>query len=153
MSKLLTTKIHIVYGCDWIVTKSKKYDYGSRCTELAFLCCCIKIANLTEKSCVCCRSGCCQKCVEKYRLYRFCGMCSEWLCMAFQKIKTRNLENTNLTKKKSTLAGALVMNWYRVMGLTPCPWAACPVLDDWFSILLQALSCSSLYAGNGHKLL
>jgi len=38
--------------------------------------------------------------VKKYRLYRFCGMCSEWLCRAFGKNEMQNLEIRALTKKK-----------------------------------------------------
>lgn len=31
---------------------------------------------------------------EKYRLYRFCGMCPEWLYGAFSKNESENLEIT-----------------------------------------------------------
>lgn len=104
MNKLLTTKIHIVYDLNWIVDKSKNYASCLCCTESVFLCCCIKIANLTEKAWVWCRSGCCKKWTEKYRLYRFAGMCPEWLCGAFWKIKTRNLEIRTSAKRKAPLA-------------------------------------------------
>lgn len=80
--------------------------------------------------------------VEKYRFNRFGGVCSEWLCMAFQKMQFRNLENTNRTKKKSTLAGALVYELVQGNGAKPLSFSS---LSSVGRLILSSAASSFLF--------